>query len=51
MSLPTSRGEWESSGTPMGRQALAPPRRAAHAFTFAKTFDNGKYFRLNTSVF
>ena len=51
MSLRTSRDEWETAGTPMGCQAPAPPRRAAHAFTFAKTTDNGKYFRLNTSLF
>ena len=50
MSLFTSRDEWETAGTPMGCQAPAPPRRAAHAFTFFKTFDNGKYFRLNTSL-
>ena len=52
ISLRTSAPEWERLGTPMGRQApLAPPRAAAHAFTFTKTLRNGKYFRRNTSLF
>ena len=50
MSLRTSRDEWETAGTPMGCQAPAPPRRAAHARTFTKTTDSGKYVRLNTSL-